>query len=137
MRRAGPDAAHTTLTTCDGTRPVTATDLAVVCAHVTQAAAVRATLADHPGVLVGTANQLQGLERHAVVVMHPLAGYRDASGFTADTGRACVMLSRHRAHLTVILDDRTRDVLAAADSTAPGVAGHLALTDDLLTTPTP
>lgn len=128
---------HTTLTTCDGTRPVTAADLAVVCAHVTQAAAVRATLADHPGVLVGTANQLQGLERHAVVVMHPLAGYRDASGFTADTGRACVMLSRHRAHLTVILDDRTRDVLAAADSTAPGVAGHLALTDDLLTTPTP
>ncbi len=94
-------------------------------------------LADHPGLLVGSANQLQGLERLAVVVMHPLAGYRDASGFTADTGRACVMLSRHRAHLTVILDDRTRDVLAAADSTAPGVAGRLALTDDLLTTPTP
>ena len=115
-----------------------AEDLAVVCAHVTQAAAVRATLADHPGVLVGTANQLQGLERHAVVVMHPLAGYRDGTaGFSADTGRACVMLSRHRAHLSVVLDDRTRDVLAAADRAAPGVAGHLALTDALLDSPTP
>jgi len=63
----------------------------VVCAHVTQAAAVRALLADVPDVLVGTANQLQGLERHAVVAMHPLAGYRDASAFTADRGRACVI----------------------------------------------
>ena len=128
----------TTVSTAQGTRPVVAEDLAVVCAHVTQAAAVRATLADHPGVLVGTANQLQGLERHAVVVMHPLAGYRDGTaGFSADTGRACVMLSRHRAHLSVVLDDRTRDVLAAADRAAPGVAGHLALTDALLDSPTP
>ena len=67
--------------------------------------------------------------------MHPLAGYRDASAFTADTGRACVMLSRHRAHLTVVLDDRTLDVLTAADPTAPGVAGHLTLTRALLDTP--
>ena len=46
------------------------------------------------------------------------------------------MLSRHRAHLSVVLDDRTRDVLAAADRAAPGVAGHLALTDALLDSPT-
>ena len=125
-----------TVTTEQGTRPVVAEDLAVVCAHVTQAAAVRATLADLAGVLVGTANQLQGLERPAVVVMHPLAGYRDSSaGFSADTGRACVMLSRHRAHLSVVLDDRTRDVLDAAGDTAPGIAGHLAVTDALLDCP--
>ena len=116
------------VTTQQGTRPVVAEDLAVVCAHVTQAAAVRATLADLPGVLVGTANQLQGLERPAVVVMHPLAGYRDGSaGFSADTGRACVMLSRHRAHLSVVLDDRTRDVLAGTGDSAPGVTGALTL----------
>lgn len=126
-----------TVTTVRGTRPVTAEDLAVVCAHVTQAAAVRATLADHPEVLVGTANQLQGLERPAVVVMHPLAGYRDATaGFCGDTGRACVMLTRHRAHLSVVLDDRTRDVLAATDNAVPGIARHLALAEALLDSPT-
>lgn len=126
----------TTVNTAEGTRPLGAADLAVVCAHVTQAAAVRATLAEHPDLLVGTANQLQGLERPAVIVMHPLAGYRDTNGFTADTGRACVMLSRHRAHLTVILDDHTHHLLAATEHTEPAAAGHRALTDALLDTPT-
>jgi hypothetical protein len=96
------------LSTAAGTRPLAAADIAVVASHVNQASAISALLADEPEVLVGTANQLQGLERHAVVALHPLAGYRDAeaeSGFTADTGRACVMLSRHRAHLTVVIDD--------------------------------
>ncbi len=124
----------TTLTASGTTRPVTGDDLAVVCAHVSQAAAVRATLADHPTVLVGTANQLQGLERHAVVVMHPLAGYRDLSGFITP-GRSCVMFSRHRAHLTVVLDDATPGVLAAADKTEPGVTTHRTVTTALLGTP--
>ena len=127
---------NTTLTTNDSRRPITEEDLAVVCAHVTQAAAVRATLADHPGILIGTANQLQGLERPATVALHPLAGYRDAGGFTTDLGRACVMLTRHRAHLTVVLDDHTPDVLTAADQTAPGVTAHRALAETLLATPT-
>ncbi len=75
------DLLATMLTLPGESRPTVAADLAVVCAHVTQAAAVRALLADVPDVLVGTANQLQGLERHAVVVMHPLAGYRDGGAF--------------------------------------------------------
>ena len=125
------------LTTATGTRPITAADVAVVCAHVTQAAAVRATLSDHPDLLIGTANQLQGLERPAVVTLHPLAGYRDAAGgFGTDTGRACVMLSRHRAHLTVVLDAATAGVLATAPDDAPGVAVQRTVTDDLLALPT-
>jgi hypothetical protein len=125
----------TTLTTPAGQRQITADDVAVVCAHVTQAAAVRATLADLPTLLVGTANQLQGLERHAVVVLHPLAGYRDAEGFGTDTGRACVMLSRHRTHLTVVLDATTLAVLDAAPSDTPGVGTHRQVTAALLATP--
>lgn len=96
-----------TLTAAAGSRPLTAADIAVVTSHVNQAGAARALLADEPDLLVGTANQLQGLERAAVVVLHPLAGYRAAgtgSAFGMDMGRACVMLSRHRAHLTVIID---------------------------------
>lgn len=123
------------LTDHSGTRPLVDTDLAVVCPHVSQAAAVRAQLADRPDVLVGTANQLQGLERAAVVALHPFAGYRDASAFTADTGRACVMLTRHRSHLTVITDTATPAVLAA-DHDTPGIDAHRALLHRILATPT-
>lgn len=113
----------TTLTTAEGTRPMTPADLAVVAAHVTQAAAVRALLADLPEVLVGTANQLQGMERPAAVVLHPLAGYRDPNAFGTDPGRACVMLSRHRAHLSVVTDAATPGVLAGPDPT-PAARTH-------------
>ena len=103
------------LVTATGTRALMATDLAVVTPHVGQAAAVQARLADLPGVLVGTANQLQGLERAAVVALHPLAGYREPGGFTTNLGRACVMLTRHRAHLALVTDRATESVLATAE----------------------
>jgi hypothetical protein len=95
-------------------------DVAVVTPHVEQASAVAARLADVPEVLIGTANQVQGLEREAVVVIHPLAGYRDAPAFAIDPGRLCVSLSRHRAHATVIVDSDTDTVLQHALSEAPG-----------------
>ena len=114
------------VTTPDGQRAMTAADLAVVVPHVTQAAAVRALLSDHPDVLVGTANSLQGLERAAVVVLHPLAGYRTAEPFNLDPGRACVMLTRHRAHMTVVIDDATAHVLEHAEP-SPAHATHTGL----------
>jgi len=92
------------LHTAAGARSLAPADIAVVAPHVSQAGAIRALLADMPDVLTGTANQMQGLERPAVVTLHPLAGYREPGGFNADPGRACVMLTRHRAHLTVITD---------------------------------
>ena len=93
--------------------------VAVITPHVEQASAVAARLADVPGVLVGTANQVQGLEREAVVVIHPLAGYRDAPAFATDPGRLCVALSRHRAHATVIVDADTDLVLRHARADDP------------------
>lgn len=96
---------------------LTAQDIAVVVPHVAQAGAVRALLADMPDVLVGTVNALQGLERPAVVALHPMAGYRSAESFALDAGRMCVTLSRHRAHLTIFTDPATAPLLdtAAAD----------------------
>lgn len=120
-----------TLDTPNGSRPLTPADVAVVCAHVSQAAAVRAMLADLPDLLVGTANQLQGMERHAAVVLHPLAGYRDPNAFGTDLGRACVMLSRHRAHLSVVTDAATPTVLAGSDAD-PTALTHRHLLDTLL-----
>jgi AAA domain len=93
---------------------LTAEDIAVVVPHVAQAGAVRAMLADMPGVLVGTVNALQGLERPAVVALHPMAGYRSPESFALDAGRMCVTLSRHRAHLTILTDPATAPLLAAA-----------------------
>lgn len=116
--------------TGEGERALSDADLAVVTAHVGQAAAVRALLADLPNVLVGTANQLQGLERAAVVALHPLAGYREASAFGTDLGRACVMLSRHRSHLALVVDAATREVLSGPDA-APSAAAHLGVLDAL------
>jgi energy-coupling factor transporter ATP-binding protein EcfA2 len=121
-----------TITEAGQTRRLGPADIAVVTAHVSQDAAVRAMLAASPDVLIGTANQLQGLERHAVVALHPLAGYRDLDrAAMTDAGRACVMLTRHRAHLTVIADTITPAAIAAAS--APGV--HPALLDAIQAAP--
>ena len=98
---------------------LTAQDIAVVVPHVAQAGAVRALLADMPDVLVGTVNALQGLERPAVVALHPMAGYRSAESFALDAGRMCVTLSRHRAHLTILTDPATAPLLDAAADDDP------------------
>jgi hypothetical protein len=99
--------------------PLQSSDVAVITPHVEQASAIAARLADVPGLLIGTANQVQGLEREAVVVIHSLAGYREAPAFATDLGRLCVALSRHRAHATVIVDADTDLVLAHARREAP------------------
>ncbi|MBV9602548.1 MAG: DNA2/NAM7 family helicase, partial [Chloroflexi bacterium] len=99
--------------------PLVAHELAVITPHVEQASAVAARLADLGGVLIGTVNQAQGLEREAVVVIHPLAGYREAPAFATDSGRLCVALSRHRAHVTIILDADTELVLRHAQTEDP------------------
>ena len=110
--------------------------MAVITPHVEQASAVAARLADAPRVLVGTANQVQGLERDAVVVIHPLAGYRESPPFATDSGRLCVALSRHRAHATVIVDRDTDLILRHALSDDPHNAAltiqHKVLTGLLL-----
>jgi AAA domain len=100
-------------------RPLQPHDVAVITPHVEQASAVAARLANLHGVLIGTANQAQGLEREAVVVIHPLAGYREAPAFATDPGRLCVALSRHRAHATIVVDSNTDVVLRHAQTEAP------------------
>jgi hypothetical protein len=99
--------------------PLQPSDVVVITPHVEQAAAVASRLVDLPDLLVLTANQAQGLEREAVVVIHPMAGYRETPAFAVDPGRLCVALSRHRAHATVILDTETDLVLRQAHAEDP------------------
>lgn len=115
---------NATYVTGSGRRALGAQDVAVVVPHVNQAAAARAMLAEYPDVLCGTANSLQGQERAAVVAVHPLAGRRSVEQFALDTGRLCVMLSRHRSHLSLLIDEQTDSVLTAAanDGESVGLA---------------
>lgn len=109
-----------TVTDTSGTRPMAPEDIAVVTPHVHHAAQISACLSDlGPGVLIGTANALQGSERTACVVIHPLIGAPEVSPFALDPGRTCVALSRHRAHATVITDTKTPALLDTAATHSP------------------
>ncbi|MGW5333418.1 AAA family ATPase [Streptomyces bauhiniae] len=107
--------------------PLTADRVAVGTAHRDQAAAVRAALADLGvvGVTVDTANRLQGREYDVTVVLHPLSGRPDATAFHLETGRLCVLASRHRHACIVVCRAGVSDLLDAYPSTEPVQLGTL------------
>lgn len=94
--------------------------IAIGVAHNDQAGAVRAHLAPElAGVAVDTANKLQGREFDVTLVWHPLSGRADASAFHLETGRLCVLLSRHRQSCVVIARAGIRDLLDRHPSSQP------------------
>ncbi|MFC9157643.1 AAA domain-containing protein [Streptomyces bauhiniae] len=107
--------------------PLTADRVAVGTAHRDQAAAVRAALADLgvAGVTVDTANRLQGREYDVTVVLHPLSGRPDATAFHLETGRLCVLASRHRHACIVVCRAGVSDLLDEYPSTEPVQLGTL------------
>ncbi|MFF7228628.1 AAA domain-containing protein [Streptomyces sp. 2333.5] len=101
--------------------PLTAARIAVGTAHRDQAAAVRTALADLgvTGVAVDTANRLQGREFDVTVVLHPLSGRPDATAFHLETGRLCVLASRHRHACIVVCRAGVADLLDEHPSAEP------------------
>ncbi|MFJ1974739.1 AAA domain-containing protein [Streptomyces sp. NPDC087903] len=101
--------------------PLTAGRIAVGTAHRDQAAAVRAALADLgvTDVIVDTANRLQGREYDVTVVLHPLSGRPDATAFHLETGRLCVLASRHRHACVVVCRAGVSELLDDYPSTEP------------------
>jgi hypothetical protein len=87
-------------------KPLHASRIAVIAAHNDQVHAVRYALdergQDPDALIVSTANKIQGREYDVVFVWHPLAGRRDATAFHLESGRMCVMLSRHRQACVVV-----------------------------------
>jgi hypothetical protein len=70
-------------------------------------------------VQIDTPERWQGLERPVMVIVHPLSGVVQPSEFDLETGRLCVMASRHQIGLVVV----TRDHLATTlDSHLPSAA---------------
>ena len=101
--------------------PLTADRIAVGTAHRDQAAAIRAALTDLgvTDVTVDTANRLQGREYDVTVLLHPLSGRPDATAFHLETGRLCVLASRHRHACIVVCRAGVGDLLDDYPSTEP------------------
>ncbi|WP_329176822.1 AAA family ATPase [Streptomyces sp. NBC_01477] len=101
--------------------PVTAERIAIGAARTLQADAVRARLRERglTDISVDTANRLQGREFDVTLVWHPLSGRQDASAFHLETGRLCVLLSRHRHACIVVARAGIRDLLDRHPTTRP------------------
>jgi hypothetical protein len=101
-----------------GSGVLDASRIAIGAAHRDQAAAIRALLPDSAaGVTVDTANRLQGREYDLTVVLHPLSGRRDATAFHLESGRLCVLTSRHRHACVVVARAGIAELLDAHPST--------------------
>ncbi|MFC7527585.1 AAA domain-containing protein [Actinoplanes sp. GCM10030250] len=98
---------------------VTQERVAVGAAHRDQVAALQAALNDMPGIVVDTANRLQGREFEVTVVLHPLSGRRDATAFHLEAGRLCVLTSRHRQACVVVGRAGMHELLDAHPSAEP------------------
>jgi superfamily I DNA and/or RNA helicase len=67
-----------------------------------QAIATRLPARYRDQVKVDTAERWQGLQRELMVVVHPLSSMVNPGEFDLETGRLCVMASRHRSGLVVV-----------------------------------
>ncbi len=113
--------AETYCETHPGGTAVRADRIAVGAAHRDQVAAIRNELAamGAGAIRVDTANRLQGAEYDVTVVLHPLSGRRDATAFHLETGRLCVLASRHRHACIVVARAGIPELLDAHPSVEP------------------
>ncbi|TDO38474.1 AAA domain-containing protein [Paractinoplanes brasiliensis] len=103
-----------------GGGPLTGDRIAIGAAHRDQAATIRSMLPpEAKGVTVDTANRLQGREYDLTIVLHPLSGRQDATAFHLESGRLCVLTSRHRHACVVVARDGIAELLDAHPSTEP------------------
>jgi hypothetical protein len=62
-------------------------------------------------VVVDTPERWQGLERPLMIFVHPLSGMVKPSSFDLETGRLCVMASRHTAGAVILTRDHVTETL--------------------------
>ncbi|MBA1158675.1 DEAD/DEAH box helicase family protein [Microvirga mediterraneensis] len=99
--------------------------IAVGVSHNDQKGLVR-TLLDRAGlgrVIVDTANKLQGREFDISICWHPMAGLDEADEFHLESGRLCVMCTRHRHACFVIGRAGDRELLEGLPPATPAWPG--------------
>jgi hypothetical protein len=96
-------------------------DIGIVSTHRSMNAAIRRYLDDKKlqYIRVDTPERWQGLELPVMVAVHPLSGVTRPSSFDLETGRLCVMASRHRVSVIMVTRDHVgetlRNMIPAAD----------------------
>ena len=110
----------------DGQRGrLTPADIGVSATHHVMNTAMALRLdAKLAGVSIDTPERWQGLERRVMVVVHPLSGVSQPSAFDLETGRLCVMASRHQVGLVIVSRDHLTDTLDAHLPTADQAVGR-------------
>jgi hypothetical protein len=97
----------------DVDRALEARDIGVSSSHRVMNSALTSALSEWGGQLrVDTPERWQGLERPVMIAVHPLSGVTDPSAFDLETGRLCVMTSRHEAALILLSRDHVGETLA-------------------------
>lgn len=100
------------LRTGSAKRSIAPGDIGVTSSHRVMNAALAAALGCWANqVRVDTPERWQGLERPIMIAVHPLSGTADPSAFDVETGRLCVMASRHQAGLIVLTRDHVGETL--------------------------
>jgi hypothetical protein len=112
--------------------PLEQAQVAVGVSHNDQKDRLRLALHERglSGVVVETANKLQGLEFEVVVAWHPLAALAEADAFHLEPGRLCVLLTRHRQACLVV--GRQGDEELLDDGVPPSPPAYLGRADDPL-----
>lgn len=88
-------------------------DIGLTSSHRVMNTAMNHALAGRfTGVRVDTPERWQGLERPVMIAVHPLSGANEPSAFDLETGRLCVMASRHQCGLIVLARDHVGETLA-------------------------
>ena len=92
--------------------PLAPADIGVTSSHRVMNSALAAALGSWANqIRVDTPERWQGLERPVMIAVHPLSGVADPSAFDLETGRLCVMASRHQAAFIVLTRDHVGETL--------------------------
>jgi len=89
-------------------------DIGVSATHRAMNAAIRAAVTPRllaAGLTVDTPERWQGQQRPVMLIAHPLSGIEHPSGFDLETGRLCVMASRHQSALLIFARDHVSETL--------------------------
>lgn len=95
-------------------RSLLPSDIGIVATHRNMNAAIRNLINPaylQSGLKVDTPERWQGQQRAVMIAVHPLSGVIHPSSFDLDTGRLCVMASRHRSALLIVSRDHVPTTL--------------------------
>jgi len=93
-------------------RKIRPSDIGIVSTHNQMNSAVQAELAgEFVDIHIATPERWQGLQRAVMIAIHPLSGVMSPSSFDLETGRLCVMASRHQSACIFVTRDHVGETL--------------------------